>query len=133
MSIVYISGGMASYDGLNEPAFRAAAQTILDRGDAPLVPQAARRPRAFRQCAPVYGSEAAEGGHDGGCYLRADLADMLKVADSLYLLPGWSRSRGAQIEVLIARLMHISIEYHPDAEHGGSFATLLAEVERRAS
>ena len=38
MSIVYISGPMAGYDGLNEVAFRAAAQTILDRGDAPLVP-----------------------------------------------------------------------------------------------
>lgn len=134
MSIVYISGGMAGYDGLNEVAFRAAAQTILDRGDAPLVPHDIKpHQHPGRECAPVYGAEAAEGGHDGGCYLRADLADMLKVADSLYLLPGWSRSRGAQIEVLIARLMHISIEYHPDAEHGRSFATLLAEVERRAS
>lgn len=134
MSIVYISGGMAGYDGLNEVAFRAAAQTILDRGDAPLVPHnIVPHEHLGRECAPVYGSEAAEGGHDGGCYLRADLADVLKVADSLYLLPGWSRSCGAQIEVLIARLMRISIEYHPDAEHGGSSATLLAEVERRAS
>ena len=134
MSIVYISGPMAGYDGLNEVAFRAAAQTILDRGDAPLVPHDIEpHQHPGRECAPVYGAEATEGGHDGGCYLRADLADMLKVADSLYLLPGWSRSRGAQIEVLIARLMHIPIEYHPDAEHGGSFATLLAEVERRAS
>lgn len=129
MSIVYISGPMAGYDGLNEVAFRAAAQTILDRGDAPLVPHDIKPHwHPGRECAPVYGSEAAEGGHDGGCYLRADLADMLKVADSLYLLPGWSRSRGAQIEVLIARLLHMSIEYHPDAERGGSSVYLLAEV-----
>lgn len=121
MSIVYISGGMAGYDGLNEVAFRAAAQTILDRGDAPLVPHDIEpHQHPGRECAPVYGAEAAEGGHDGGCYLRADLADMLKVADSLYLLPGWSRSRGAQIEVLIARLMHMPIEYHPDAEQSVS-------------
>ena len=73
MSIVYISGGMAGYDGLNEPAFRAAAQTILDRGDAPLVPHDIKPHRhPGRECAPVYGAEAAEGGHDGGCYLRAD-------------------------------------------------------------
>ena len=129
MSIVYISGPMAGYDGLNEVAFRAAAQTILDRGDAPLVPHDIK-PHCHpgRECAPVYGAEAAEGGHDGGCYLRADLADMLKVADSLYLLPGWSRSRGAQIEVLIARLLHMPIERHPDAERSGSAVDLLFTV-----
>ena len=58
MSIVYISGGMAGYDGLNEPAFRAAAQTILDRGDAPLVPHDIKPHRhPGRECAPVYGAE----------------------------------------------------------------------------
>ena len=129
MSIVYISGPMAGYDGLNEVAFRAAAQTILDRGDAPLVPHDIKPHwHPGRECAPVYGAEAAEGGHDGGCYLRADLADMLKVADSLYVLPGWSRSRGAQIEVLIARLLGMPIEYHPDTERGGSAVEHLASV-----
>ena len=46
----------------------------------------------------------------------------------LYVLPGWSRSRGAQIEVLIARLLRIPIDYHPDAERGGSAVEVLADV-----
>lgn len=31
MSIVYISGPIAGYDGLNEVAFRAAAQTMAEQ------------------------------------------------------------------------------------------------------
>lgn len=128
-AVVYVSGPMAGYEGLNEVAFRAAAQTILDRGDAPPVPHDIKPHwHPGRECAPVYGAPAAEGGHDGGCYLRADLADLLQVADSLYVLPGWSRSRGAQIEVLIARLFRIPIDYHPDAEQGGSAVEVLADV-----
>lgn len=125
MSIVYIAGGMAGHPDLNERAFRAAVQSILDRGDAPLVPHDVK---PHWHPGRDYGSEAAEGGHDGGGYLRADLADLLKVADQVFVLPGWSRSRGAQIEVLIARLLHIPIEFHPDAESGGSAVDLVYAV-----
>ena len=127
--IVYICGPMTGHPDLNEPAFRAAAREVRANGFAPLVPHDIKPLRhPGRDCAPVYGVEAAEGGHDGGCYLRADLAYVLMYADSLYVLPGWSRSRGAQLEVLIARLFRIPIDYHPDAERGGSAVEALAEV-----
>ncbi len=127
--IVYICGPMAGHPDLNEPAFRAAAREVRANGFAPLVPHDIKPLRhPGRDCAAVYGVEAAEGGHDGGCYLRADLAYVLMYADSLYVLPGWSRSRGAQLEVLIARLFRIPIDYHPDAEIGGSAVEALAKV-----
>ena len=75
MSIVYISGPMAGYDGLNEVAFRAAAQTILDRGDAPLVPHDIEpHQHPGRECASVYGAVTA------GLYLT--LAEAVRIAES---------------------------------------------------
>ena len=127
--IVYLCGPMAGRADLNEPAFRATQNAIAASGDAPLVPHDIKPHwHGAQPCAPVYGAPGAESGHDGGCYLRADLAALLRVADAVYCLPGWSRSRGAQIEVLIARLLRIPIEYHPDAERGGSAVEVLADV-----
>ena len=114
MRTVYVSGPMAGYPSMNEPAFRAAEGTIWERGDEPLIPHDLLPHEHDGVCPKVYG-DGRPGDHDGGCYVRGDLVAMLETADSLYVLPGWSRSRGAQIEVLIARLLRIPIEYHPDA------------------
>ena len=111
---VYISGPMAGYPNMNEPAFRAAENTIWDAGAEPLTPHDILPHEHIGACPTVYGNGSPKD-HDSGCYLRGDLVAMLDKADSLYVLPGWSRSRGAQIEVLIARLLRIPIEYHPDA------------------
>lgn len=127
MRTVYISGPMAGYPNMNEPAFRAAEGTIWEGNDEPLTPLDLLPHSHTGACPKVYG-DGRPGSHDGGCYLRGDLAAMLDEADSLYVLPGWSRSRGAQIEVLIARLLRIPIDYHPDAERGGSAVEVLADV-----
>ncbi len=125
--IVYTSGPMAGHPALNEPAFRAAEHTTWEAGAEPLTPHDLMPHAHPGKCTPVYG-DGRPGDHDSGCYLRGDLAAMLDKATSLYVLPGWSRSRGAQIEVLIARLLRIQIEYHPDAERGGSAVEVLADV-----
>ena len=125
--IVYTSGPMTCHPNLNEPAFRAAEHVAWAAGAEPLTPHDLMPHAHPGKCAPVYG-DSRPGDHDGGCYLRGDLAAMLDKATSLYVLPGWSRSRGAQIEVLIARLLRIPIEYHPDAERGGSAVEILADV-----
>ena len=127
MRTVYISGPMAGYPNMNEPAFRAAEQTIWAAGAEPLTPHDIMPHAHPGICNPVYG-DRRPGDHDSGCYLRGDIADMLDKATSLYVLPGWSRSRGAQIEVLIARLLRIPIEYAPGAETGGSAVVALADV-----
>lgn len=125
--IIYISGPMSGHPGLNEPAFRAAEQTIWASGAEPLTPHDIMPHTHPGTCPPIY-SDGHPGDHDSGCHLRGDLAAMLDEATSLYVLPGWSRSRGAQIEVLIARLLRIPIDYHPDAERGGSAVEVLADV-----
>ena len=127
MRTVYISGPMAGYPNMNEFAFRAAEGTIWEGSDEPLTPHDLLPHSHTGACPKVYG-DGRPGDHDGGCYVRGDLVAMLETADSLYVLPGWSRSRGAQIEVLIARLLRIPIDYHPDAERGGSAVEVLADV-----
>lgn len=94
MRTVYISGPMAGHPHLNEPAFRAAEHTTWGAGAEPLTPHDLLPHAHPGRCAPVYG-DGRPGDHDGGCYLRGDLAAMLDKATSLYVLPGWSQSRGA--------------------------------------
>ena len=128
MSTIYICGPMAGYPDLNRAAFDEAAALIEARGDRPLVPHDVGVREHADPCPAVYGdTPAAQGDHDGGCYLRADLAFMVH-CDSLYVLPGWSRSRGAQIEVLLARLLRIPIEYALAAQRSGSAIADLAGI-----
>ena len=127
MSTIYICGPMAGYPDLNRAAFDEAAALIEARGDRPLVPHDVGVREHAGPCPAVYDTPAAQGDHDGGCYLRADLAFMVH-CDSLYVLPGWSRSRGAQIEVLLARLLRIPIEHAAGAEQDGSAIADLAGI-----
>ncbi len=135
MSTIYICGPMAGYPDLNRTAFDEAAALIEARGDRAVVPHDVGVREHDGPCPAVYGDKpAAQGDHDGGCYLRADLAFMVD-ADAVHVLPGWSRSRGAQIEVLLARLLRIPIKHAPDAERGGSpiadLAGIVDEIRRQ--
>lgn len=136
MIVTYICGPMSGYPDLNEPAFREAALLISAGGGFALVPHDLEAFAHNGDCAPVYGGQGAEAGHtDGGCYLRGDLGVLLRSADRVYRLPGWSRSRGAQLECLVARLLRIPIEDAPDAEPGGSaietLSLLVDEIGRQ--
>lgn len=125
---VYVCGPMAGYPGMNRAAFDEAAHMIEARGDRPVVPHDLGVREHHGPCPAVYGGQpAAQGDRDGGCYLRADLAQMVG-ADAVHVLPGWSRSRGAQIEVLLARLLRIPIEHATGAEQDGSAIADLAGI-----
>lgn len=126
MSTIYTSGPIAGHDDLNLGAFDSAAASLRDRGDHAIIPHDIEPYSHEGPCLAVY-SNSDGGTHDGGCHLRGDIGPMLS-ADSLYLLPGWSKSRGCQIEVLIARLFAMPVEYAPDAEQGGSAVETLAAV-----
>ena len=76
MRTVYISGPMAGYPNMNEPAFRAAEGTIREGNDEPLTPHDLLPHSHTGACPKVYG-DGRPGDHDGGCYLRGDLAAML--------------------------------------------------------
>lgn len=82
---VYIAGPMTGIEGLNYPAFDAAADELRARGHEPINP--ARR-----------GIEPDWTWVD---YMRHAIRDVTN-AEAIHLLPGWESSRGATLEAHIA-------------------------------
>lgn len=81
--VVYVSGPMSAYPGLNYPAFFEAETRLKTLGYEVLNP--ARHPKQ-----PSWAD-----------YLKLDLADVLR-AEVVAVLPGWEASRGAALEVHVA-------------------------------
>lgn len=83
---VYIAGPMTGLPEFNFPAFHAMAAAMRAEG--------------------WHVENPAEHGHVEGAewadYLRFDIGQ-LSTCEAMMLLPGWSRSRGARLEVHIAK------------------------------
>lgn len=89
---VYIAGPMTGIPALNRPAFMQAEQQLLALGAVPANP--------VRNGLPDSAPWEA--------HMRADLA-MLTLCDEILLLPGWAFSRGATLEVHIARALGMRV------------------------
>ena len=96
---VYLSGPMSGYPDFNFPAFHAAA-AVLRAGGAVVVNPAEH---GLVDCATW------------GDYVRADIAQ-LSVCESIALMPGWSQSRGAVLEVHIALALGMRVTHLEGAE-----------------
>lgn len=83
---VYVAGPMTGLPGHNYPAFHAAAARF--RGDGHHVENPAENP------APADGR--------WGSYMRMAIRQ-LTTCDTIALLPGYEKSRGAMLELRIAR------------------------------
>lgn len=91
--MIYLSGPMTGIPEYNYPAFRQASKTLRDFGQIVFDP-----------------SEAFEGRTDlpKEVYMRKDI-EMLLQADVVALLEGWEGSKGAQLEVEVARQCGIPV------------------------
>jgi len=97
---VYIAGPMTGIKDYNFPAFNAMADKMRAAGwhvenpaDHGLVP-----------------------GAEWGDYLRYDIG-CLASCEAIMLLPGWTASRGARLEVSIAKELGVAFMYADGAEH----------------
>lgn len=95
----YIAGPMTGLPDFNHPAFNAAAAALRAQGRTIINPA---------DHGVVTGAAWAD-------YVRADLA-LLAGCESIYLLPGWSRSRGALLEHHVARTLGMPVEFADGAE-----------------
>jgi hypothetical protein len=93
--IVYLSGPMTGYPEHNYPAFKAAREQLQAEGIDVLCPAEA----------------GYMDGWDWSDYLRRDLV-MVMEADAVLVLPGWQESKGARLEVHVARELGIPIREH---------------------
>ena len=99
---IYISGPMTGLPEHNFPAFNAAEEDLTAQGYSVVNP------------ARNFGGRTDL---DPAIYLHFDFLHIL-VSDGLYLLPGWSKSKGARAEYLIAHMSGKTILFHPEAEMG---------------
>jgi hypothetical protein len=94
---VYIAGPMTGLPDFNHPAFHAAAARL--------------RSLQFEVVSPA--ELHINLGKDWLFYVRAGIA-ALTTCDSIYMLEGWDKSRGAQLEWDIASRLGLSIYYTGD-------------------
>lgn len=115
---VYLSGPMSGRENLNFPAFFEAEKRLLEMGYAVLNP--ART--SFELLSKKTGHTIDEGNYqryislfeeaDRKIYMLNDIKHVLD-ADAIALLPGWWASRGAIVEMMVARECgKLIYEYH---------------------
>ncbi len=90
---LYIAGPMTGLPDFNYPSFFKAAERLRETGHDPINP--AR-------------SEGREGCATWLHYLRASLRDIAN-CDGVATLPGWQASRGAVVEVELARSLGLPV------------------------
>lgn len=104
---VYVAGPMTGYALYNFPAFAQAAERWRAKGHDVITPpeitEAVWNERFCRSYDPAF--DRAEWGDPITCELfQRDLAAVCTV-DALALLPGWERSKGAKMEIAVARTL----------------------------
>lgn len=96
---IYIAGPMTGLPDFNFPAFNLAEAALQAAGWTPVNPA----------------SHGIVEGADWHDYLRWDIA-MLATCEAIFLLPGWSQSKGVELELHIAKKLGMQILYHAHAE-----------------
>ena len=125
--ITYISGGMSGIKNLNAPAFRKAAKSLRKAGHKAISP-----PEEDKK---TFGKKILDMGNQSKMWqdcLKRDLKDLLK-CDAIHLLDGWERSKGATLEMMVAKeigLTFVDARGKIIEEPRGSHESILVESER---
>jgi len=94
VTVIYLAGPMTGVEDFNYPAFRAAAAKLRAEGHNVISP--AEYDRHELEWRPWID------------YMRRDLR-LLLLADEVRVLPGWEHSRGASLEVHVARELGMKV------------------------
>ena len=103
MKKVYIAGPMTGYDDWNFPAFFEAERQLLELGYEVINP-AHNDGSTYEEAL----ASANSGKHSWGWYMRRDLKHVLEV-DIICLLPNWKESKGALLEVEVAKALDLPL------------------------
>lgn len=105
---VYIAGPIAGKPDGNRPAFAEAAERVRREGHEPVNPWDIP-PDHNEDCCPGEPPEHdPEGKHAYGCYLRADIVELM-YCQAIMPLPGWEQSKGASTEVHVAMSLGLEL------------------------
>lgn len=101
---VYIAGPMSNLPEFNRPAFHAAAAELRAQGHIVFSPAELR----------------GEDSDPWELWMKKALA-LLVQADNIFLLDGWSKSRGARIEYNLAKKLNMGCLYARNYDKGGEY------------
>lgn len=94
MATIYIAGPMSGLIDFNFPAFHSTAKRLRADGHSVVNPA----------------EVVAETDQSWDYYMRKDIPELLK-CDSIYLLRGWTGSKGARLEKIIAETLGMEVRY----------------------
>lgn len=103
MNKIYISGPMTGKPEYNYPAFNQMAALLRSNGYTVFNPAEIRKP-LFQ-----FGSE-----NELWIWYMKKAISMLMKADTVVLLPGWEKSNGVCIELVLAKELGYKIVYEPE-------------------
>ena len=102
---VYISGPISGYHDGNRKAFADAGADLAWSGLTPV------DPHEVGACLPdIAGWSDLTPGEQWLEYMRLDVA-ALAASDTVLVLPGWRRSRGAKVEYRLARGLGLKVDF----------------------
>jgi hypothetical protein len=103
--MIYVSGPMAGYPEHNFPAFKEASARLRSAGFEVVCPTECAMPcgceGALRKCGELE--------HEWADFVRWDLVAMLQKGKGLAMLPGWEKSRGANLERYVALALNMDV------------------------
>lgn len=109
---IYIAGPMSGRPHFNIPLFDYTAEILRDAGFDAVSPAELddEETRHAALCSPDGKMDkGALNGETWGDFLARDVKLVADKIDAVALLPGWEDSRGAQLEVFVARLCRLPI------------------------
>lgn len=101
---VYLSGPMSGLPEFNIPAFIVAADRLRAAGVSVL------SPHEIEHLEPN-----GPGSISWATYMRNDLKCLIR-CDAIALLPGWPKSKGAQLELTTALALGMPVYFYRDGE-----------------
>ena len=100
--VVYLAGPMRGYPDYNFPAFDRAERILRNRGYHPVSPAAMDRLFEGWGAAPPEGIAFTP--QDCKRFILRDLVALMD-CDAICCLPGWQDSKGAKLEVALAKFL----------------------------
>lgn len=110
--VIYVAGPMTGYEHWNFPAFDAAADQLIAAGDIVYSPTDMDRARGINEDTSPEDFPADA----FAVAMQIDLTCIAAYCTHIYLLKGWSMSKGATIERQVAEATGKGILFAADAE-----------------
>jgi hypothetical protein len=132
MTKMYVAGPMTGFPQFNFPAFQEAAETLRSQGVEVVSPHelddAETVDWALNSTNGAMGTGSPHG-QTWGDFLARDVKIVADQCDAVAVLPGWERSKGAKLEVIVALLGGKNIyAYHTGAGLTGLAREWVKEV-----